>query len=88
MFLLTNQFFDLLVISTILINCGFLALDAPRFDDNQEEPLVFAVSEIVFTAIYTTEMIVKILARGFIVDKHTYLRDPWNWLDFVVIVLA
>lgn len=30
----------------------------------------------------------KVLARGFILDKFTYLRDPWNWLDFSVIVMA
>ncbi|XP_022106176.1 sodium channel protein 1 brain-like [Acanthaster planci] len=79
LFLLTNQFFDVLVILTILVNCGFLAMDAPRFDSSDE---------IVFTAIYSTEMIVKIIARGFVLQKHTYLRDPWNWLDFSVILLA
>jgi hypothetical protein len=82
-----STFFDVLVILTILVNCGFLAMDAPRFD-NSDEPLVFVISEIVFTAIYSTEMIVKIIARGFVLQKHTYLRDPWNWLDFGVIVLA
>ena len=30
----------------------------------------------------------KILARGFILDKFSFLRDPWNWLDFIVILLA
>lgn len=27
-------------------------------------------------------------ARGLILTNFTYLRDPWNWLDFVVIALA
>lgn len=30
----------------------------------------------------------KVLARGFIIDHFTYLRDPWNWLDFAVIIMA
>lgn len=30
----------------------------------------------------------QVIAKGFILDKFTYLRDPWNWLDFVVVVLA
>lgn len=30
----------------------------------------------------------KVLARGFIVDDFTYMRDPWNWLDFGVIAMA
>uniref|UniRef100_A0A7N8XBQ6 Sodium channel protein n=1 Tax=Mastacembelus armatus TaxID=205130 RepID=A0A7N8XBQ6_9TELE len=41
-----------------------------------------------FTAIYTFESLVKILARGFCIGKFTFLRDPWNWLDFCVIVMA
>ena len=30
----------------------------------------------------------KVIARGFILNKFTYLRDPWNWLDFIVVALA
>lgn len=30
----------------------------------------------------------KVAARGFILSPFTYLRDPWNWLDFAVITLA
>lgn len=36
-------------------------------------------------AIYTCEMIIKVIAKGFVLNKYTYLRNPWNWLDFVVI---
>ncbi|KAL0820244.1 hypothetical protein ABMA28_006163 [Loxostege sticticalis] len=39
----------------------------------------------IFLAIYTAEMIIKCIAKGFILNKYTYLRNPWNWLDFVVI---
>lgn len=75
--LTTNQLFEFFVIFTILVNCVFLALT------NQPEE-----GEYVFTAIYTFEMVIKIIGRGFILDKHTYLRDPWNWLDFVVVILG
>ncbi|RZC35048.1 Ion trans domain containing protein, partial [Asbolus verrucosus] len=37
---------------------------------------------------YTLEIIVKVVARGFILQPFTYLRDAWNWLDFVITVLA
>lgn len=39
----------------------------------------------IFLVIYTAEMIIKIIAKGFLLNKYTYLRNPWNWLDFVVI---
>ena len=32
------------------------------------------------------EFAVKIVSRGFIMDKFTYLRDGWNWLDFAIII--
>lgn len=50
--------------------------------------ITFPFSEFfrfVFLAIYTIEMVIKIIAKGFLLNKYTYLRNPWNWLDFVVI---
>nr|XP_029725458.1 sodium channel protein 60E [Aedes albopictus] len=73
-YLATNQFFDYFVMATILFNCIFLAMS-----ETIEE------AEYIFLAIYTCEMIIKMIAKGFILNKYTYLRNPWNWLDFVVI---
>lgn len=39
----------------------------------------------IFLAIYSCEMFIKVIAKGFVLNKYTYLRNPWNWLDFVVI---
>ncbi|TRY81658.1 hypothetical protein DNTS_025982 [Danionella cerebrum] len=36
----------------------------------------------------TLDQIPRILARGFCIQPFTFLRDPWNWLDFTVIVMA
>jgi len=33
-------------------------------------------------------MLLKILGLGFICNKGSYLRDPWNILDFVIVTLA
>lgn len=49
---------------------------------------VFVIFRVIFTGIYTFESAVKVMARGFILQPFTYLRDAWNWLDFVVIALA
>ncbi|XP_069361347.1 sodium channel protein 60E isoform X2 [Maniola hyperantus] len=73
-YLSTNQYFDYFVMATILLNCVFLAMS-----ETIEE------AEYIFLAIYTAEMIIKCIAKGFILNKYTYLRNPWNWLDFVVI---
>ncbi|BFZ01527.1 hypothetical protein BsWGS_04567 [Bradybaena similaris] len=75
----THQLFDVFIFLTILINCIFLA----RTNDPLSEKL-----EYVFLGVYTVECIVKIIGRGFIFGSYTYLRDPWNWLDFIVIFIA
>ena len=43
---------------------------------------------MIFTAIYTYESATKLLSRGFFMTPFTYLRDPWNWLDFGVIGMS
>lgn len=46
---------------------------------------ILFLNRYIFLAIYTVEMVIKIIAKGFALHKYTYLRNPWNWLDFVVI---
>ncbi|KAI6074780.1 Sodium channel protein type 5 subunit alpha-like protein [Aix galericulata] len=38
--------------------------------------------------IYTGEILIKVVARGFVWNEFTFLRDPWNCLDFVVIIVT
>ncbi|KAK6310122.1 hypothetical protein J4Q44_G00200030 [Coregonus suidteri] len=70
----------MVIMFTILTNCAFMTLSQP--------PDWAKNVEYTFTGIYTFESLIKILARGFCVGKFTFLRDPWNWLDFCVIVMA
>ena len=44
--------------------------------------------EYFFLAVFTIEMVVKIISRGFVSVRGTYLRDGWNILDFVIVVMA
>ncbi|XP_052663478.1 sodium channel protein type 5 subunit alpha isoform X3 [Harpia harpyja] len=68
------------IMCTILTNCVFMA--------QSETPPWNKYVEYTFTGIYTFESLIKILARGFCMTEFTFLRDPWNWLDFSVIVMA
>ena len=38
-------------------------------------------------AIFGTEVVLKIIANGFILHPHSYLRSLWNIIDFVVVVV-
>ncbi|XP_060774754.1 sodium channel, voltage-gated, type I like, alpha b isoform X6 [Neoarius graeffei] len=77
---LVHSMFSFVIMCTILTNCAFMTLSNP--------PDWAKNVEYTFTGIYTFESLIKILARGFCVGKFTFLRDPWNWLDFSVIVMA
>uniref|UniRef100_A0AAZ3RB99 Sodium channel protein n=1 Tax=Oncorhynchus tshawytscha TaxID=74940 RepID=A0AAZ3RB99_ONCTS len=70
----------LFIMCTILTNCCFMAMSDPA-------PWTKYL-EYTFTGIYTFESMIKIFARGFCVGPFTFLRDPWNWLDFSVISMA
>ncbi|XP_036725732.1 sodium channel protein type 5 subunit alpha isoform X1 [Balaenoptera musculus] len=78
--ILVHSLFSMLIMCTILTNCVFMAQHDP--------PPWTKYVEYTFTAIYTFECLVKILARGFCLHAFTFLRDPWNWLDFSVIIMA
>ncbi|KAK7163705.1 hypothetical protein R3I93_007688 [Phoxinus phoxinus] len=78
--ILVHSLFSLFIMCTILTNCSFMAMSDP--------PLWTKYLEYTFTGIYTFESLIKILARGFCIEPFTFLRDPWNWLDFSVILMA
>ncbi|XP_061852662.1 sodium channel protein type 5 subunit alpha isoform X3 [Colius striatus] len=78
--ILVHSLFSMFIMCTILTNCVFMA--------QSETPSWNKYVEYTFTGIYTFESLIKILARGFCMTEFTFLRDPWNWLDFSVIVMA
>ncbi|NXL83291.1 SCN1A protein, partial [Alectura lathami] len=71
---------SMLIMCTILTNCVFMTMSNP--------PDWTKNVEYTFTGIYTFESLIKIIARGFCLEDFTFLRDPWNWLDFTVITFA
>jgi Ion transport protein len=42
--------------------------------------------DIVFTATFALEAILKIIAMGFIIHKFAYLRQGWNVIDFFIAI--
>ncbi|XP_036844692.1 sodium channel protein type 8 subunit alpha isoform X3 [Oncorhynchus mykiss] len=78
--ILIHSLFSMIIMCTILTNCIFMTFSEPPEWSKQVE--------YTFTGIYTFECLVKVVARGFCIDGFTFLRDPWNWLDFMVISMA
>ncbi|XP_077481850.1 sodium channel protein type 4 subunit alpha A [Stigmatopora argus] len=78
--ILIHSLFSMFIMITILSNCVFMTMSNP--------PAWSKNVEYAFTGIYTFEATVKVLSRGFCIGSFTFLRDPWNWLDFMVISMA
>ncbi|XP_051968437.1 sodium channel protein type 4 subunit alpha A isoform X2 [Xyrauchen texanus] len=78
--ILIHSCFSMFIMITILSNCVFMTMSNP--------PAWSKIVEYVFTGIYTFEATIKVLSRGFCVGPFTFLRDSWNWLDFMVISMA
>ncbi|XP_073078769.1 sodium channel protein type 11 subunit alpha isoform X2 [Manis javanica] len=79
-----HSLFSMFIICTVTINCVFMAMAFGKDNSNIDTDQ----AEYVFTGIYIFEAFIKILARGFILDEFSFLRDPWNWLDSIVIATA
>ncbi|CAD7941829.1 unnamed protein product, partial [Amoebophrya sp. A25] len=83
--ILRSLWFERSILTLILINALFQAfLDyrdpagwATRFVENTEHA---------FTFCFLVELAIKVIALGFILDEKSYLRDPWSWLDFLVVL--
>ena len=37
---------------------------------------------------FTVEMMLRVIALGFVLHKYSYLRDAWNWLDFLIVIIS
>ena len=83
-----GRWFDPLILLTILLNCATMAWESPLDSDGTPKAAFLAICEWVFLAIFTCEMLVKIMAYGFIGHREAYLHDPWCQLDFTVVTLA
>ena len=58
--------------------------DELRRYDRQADELYYV--EVIFLALFMFEMLVKMIAMGFVLERRSYLRDAWNWLDMIVVV--
>jgi len=69
----------------IIANSLKIAMEDPT---NEENSAFSIIIENLFLSLYTLEMLLKIICLGFVLNKGSYLRDPWNILDFIIVTLA
>jgi hypothetical protein len=83
--IVNNPNFDNLILLCIVVSSIALAVEEP--DQNPEVLEVIGALDLFFTVIFTFECVIKITCMGlFCESKHTYLKNPWNVLDFMIVV--
>ena len=66
-----------------------LAFESPLVDESTFSYKFLRRLDTVMTFIFTIEVIVKVIAKGFLFNgKKSYLRDPGNILDLFIVVVA
>ena len=80
-YIISLKLFNAIIITLIILNTIFLV-----FETINQLKSVAKISNYIFTYLFTIEFLMKIISYGFVLDDNSYLRDPWNWLDFLVVI--
>jgi len=86
----SSKWFDNFILIVIFLNCMAMAAQDVVTKGRGQSPRneILDKIEYFFLIVFTIEMVVKIISRGFVRCRGTYLRDGWNILDFVIVVMA
>ena len=83
------RWFDYGILVCIIISSITLALQDFEYTTlESKRNQILDMIGIGFAVIFILEAICKIVAMGFALHQHSYLRDAWNILDFVIVVSA
>ncbi|KAL0023530.1 hypothetical protein WJX79_008642 [Trebouxia sp. C0005] len=85
---ITNVYFEGIVLMLVLLSSVLLALDTPSLDDSSRLADVITICDLIFVACFTLEMCLKVVALGLVAHPGAYLRSPWNQLDAVVVITS
>uniref|UniRef100_A0A8C9SSH6 Voltage-dependent L-type calcium channel subunit alpha n=1 Tax=Scleropages formosus TaxID=113540 RepID=A0A8C9SSH6_SCLFO len=81
--------FEIIILLTIFANCVALAvyIPFPEDDSNATNSNLERV-EYLFLIIFTVEAFLKVIAYGLLFHPNAYLRNGWNLLDFIIVVVG
>ena len=79
--IMMNKIFNIFIYIIIIINSITI-----YFEFNQNFQLFNFITNMFFLIIFILEFFIKSVSLGFIIGENTYLTDPWNWLDFIILI--
>ena len=92
--MVSHSWFDPSIDVCIIANSICLALREPsvgaacRYSADPAWHDALLTLDAVFTSIFAAELALKLVALGVVAHPGSYFRDPWNWIDAFVVVVA
>ncbi len=83
-----SSWFEIGITMLIFSSSLCLALDNPLLDPDSTRVISLRYCDFVFTMLFIAEMVIKILAYGLIFEQTAYLRNSWNVLDFIIVMVS
>ena len=84
-----SKVFNLSILFLIIVSTITLALDSPLEDPNGSLTIILKYVDYGMTLVFTLEALIKIISFGFLFNgESSYLRNPWNLLDFLIVLAA
>ena len=89
---MVNKWFDRFITLCIILNSILLASKEYKMNYNadyvSEWNQILDKIDVVFSVIFLIECIIKIMAMGFVTHKNAYIRDAWNIMDFLIVIIS
>ena len=84
-----SNFFKNGILALIIITSVTLAIESPLKDPESTEVKVLSIIDLITTIIFTIEVMIKVIANGFMCNgRKSYIRKSWNILDFFIVTVA
>lgn len=80
--LVTHPYFDIGIMSCIVLNTILMGIR--HFDQGLSIDMFLEIANILFAAIFTVEMLLKLIGIGW----KQYIKDAWNCFDGILVILS
>ena len=85
--IMNDKNFNNMIFVSIIVNCLLMAALYDPLDENANAALSDG-TDVFFTFLFMFEMFVKICASGLLFGEEAYLRNGWNILDGIVVIIS
>ncbi|XP_076823627.1 voltage-dependent calcium channel type A subunit alpha-1-like isoform X3 [Clavelina lepadiformis] len=86
-YIVNMGYFETTILIIIILNSLTLAAEDPVVDKSPRN-IVLGYFDFIFTAVFTFEMLMKMIDLGLVLHQGSYFHSFWNILDFVVVCSA